>query len=140
MASNASPFALRRLRTNDQISPLALAQTQIVSAIGPKAHVRERAERVRSAQVLQTSTYSAIGVRRRTLCRGNAQCSRSSDGSARAETFYVLEGECVWHVGEKTIRATPGTYLFIPPGAPRNITNANEAPGRVLMTVSPPRP
>jgi quercetin dioxygenase-like cupin family protein len=46
----------------------------------------------------------------------------------------------VWHVGEKTIRATPGTYLFIPPGAPRNITNANEAPGRVLMTVSPPRP
>ena len=32
------------------------------------------------------------------------------------ETFYVLEGECEWHVGEKTIRAMPGTYLFIPPG------------------------
>ena len=23
------------------------------------------------------------------------------------ETFYVLEGECVWHVGDKKIRATP---------------------------------
>ncbi|MDP9812633.1 mannose-6-phosphate isomerase-like protein (cupin superfamily) [Rhizobium tibeticum] len=24
------------------------------------------------------------------------------------ETFYMLDGECVWHVGDKTIRATPG--------------------------------
>ena len=54
------------------------------------------------------------------------------------ETFYVLEGECEWHVGEKLIRATPGTYLFIPPGVPHNITNVSERPARVLMTVSPP--
>ncbi|RUU58849.1 cupin domain-containing protein [Mesorhizobium sp. M2C.T.Ca.TU.002.02.1.1] len=54
------------------------------------------------------------------------------------ETFYVLEGECVWHVGEKTIHATPGTYLFIPPGVQHNITNVAEKPARVLMTVSPP--
>ena len=54
------------------------------------------------------------------------------------ETFYQLDGECEWHVGEKTIRATPGTYLFIPPGVPHNITNVSEKPARVLMTVSPP--
>jgi quercetin dioxygenase-like cupin family protein len=54
------------------------------------------------------------------------------------ETFYLLEGECEWHVGDKTIRATPGTYLFIPPGVPHNITNVSEKPARVLMTVSPP--
>jgi quercetin dioxygenase-like cupin family protein len=54
------------------------------------------------------------------------------------ETFYVLVGECEWHVGERTIRATPGTYLFIPPGVPHNITNVSEKPARVLMTVSPP--
>ncbi|MBN9005894.1 MAG: cupin domain-containing protein [Rhizobiales bacterium] len=54
------------------------------------------------------------------------------------ETFYVLEGECEWHVGNKTIRATPGTYLFLPPGVPHNITNVSEKPARVLMTVSPP--
>jgi quercetin dioxygenase-like cupin family protein len=54
------------------------------------------------------------------------------------ETFYLLEGECEWHVGDRTIRATPGTYLFIPPGVPHNITNVSEKPARVLMTVSPP--
>jgi quercetin dioxygenase-like cupin family protein len=54
------------------------------------------------------------------------------------ETFYVLEGECEWWVGEKRIRATPGTFLFIPPGVPHNITNVTDKPTRVLMTVSPP--
>ncbi|TPN61714.1 cupin domain-containing protein [Mesorhizobium sp. B1-1-1] len=54
------------------------------------------------------------------------------------ETFYVLDGECVWHVGAQVIRATPGTFLFIPPGVQHNITNVGERPARVLMTVSPP--
>jgi quercetin dioxygenase-like cupin family protein len=54
------------------------------------------------------------------------------------ETFYLLEGECEWHVGDRTILATPGTFLFIPPGTPHNITNVSEKAARVLMTVSPP--
>jgi quercetin dioxygenase-like cupin family protein len=49
------------------------------------------------------------------------------------ETFYVLEGECEWQVN-----ATPGTYLFLPPGVPHNIANASNKIARVLMTVSPP--
>ena len=44
------------------------------------------------------------------------------------ETCYVLDGECEWRVGDRTIRATPGTYLFIPPGVPHNITNVSEKP------------
>jgi quercetin dioxygenase-like cupin family protein len=54
------------------------------------------------------------------------------------ETFYMLEGECQWQVGDQHVRATPGTYLFIPPGVPHNIANAGDTPARVLMTVSPP--
>jgi quercetin dioxygenase-like cupin family protein len=54
------------------------------------------------------------------------------------ETFYVLEGECEWQVGDQRVRATPGTYLFIPPGAPHNIANASDKPARMIMTVSPP--
>ena len=54
------------------------------------------------------------------------------------ETFYVLHGECDWQVGDRRIRATPGTFLFIPPGVPHNIANATDKPARVLMTVSPP--
>ena len=54
------------------------------------------------------------------------------------ETFYVLEGECEWQVGDERIRAKPGTFLFLPPGVEHNIINATDAPARVLMTVSPP--
>jgi hypothetical protein len=36
------------------------------------------------------------------------------------------------------VRATPGTYLFLPPGVPHNIGNASDKVARVLMTVSPP--
>ena len=54
------------------------------------------------------------------------------------ETFYVLEGECEWHVSGDKIQAKPGTYLFIPPGVPHNIANASDKPARMIMTVSPP--
>jgi quercetin dioxygenase-like cupin family protein len=54
------------------------------------------------------------------------------------ETFFVLEGECDWQVGDERVSATPGTYLFLPPGVPHNIANASDKPARVLMTVSPP--
>lgn len=54
------------------------------------------------------------------------------------ETFYVLDGECEWHVGDEIVPARPRTFLFIPPGVPHNITNVRQHPARVLMTVSPP--
>jgi len=54
------------------------------------------------------------------------------------ETFYVLEGQCQWQIGDETVRALPGTFAFIPPGVPHNIANAGDRPARVLMTVSPP--
>ena len=54
------------------------------------------------------------------------------------ETFYVLEGECEWQVDHDHVHATPGTYLFLPPGVPHNIANASNKIARVLMTVSPP--
>ena len=38
----------------------------------------------------------------------------------------------------RTRPATPGTYLFLPPGVPHNIANASDKPARVSMTVSPP--
>lgn len=54
------------------------------------------------------------------------------------ETFYVLEGECEWQVGEERIQAKAGAFLFLPPGVQHNIMNVSDAPARVLMTVSPP--
>ena len=54
------------------------------------------------------------------------------------ETFYVLEGECEWQVGDRRVRARPGAFLFVPPGVPHDIGNATDRPARMLMTVSPP--
>jgi quercetin dioxygenase-like cupin family protein len=54
------------------------------------------------------------------------------------ETFYVLEGECEWQIGDRLIRAKVGTYVFIPPGVTHNIGNASGKPARMIMTVSPP--
>ena len=54
------------------------------------------------------------------------------------ETFYVLEGDCEWQIGDRKISAKPGTYVFIPPGVPHNIGNASGKPAKMIMTVSPP--
>jgi quercetin dioxygenase-like cupin family protein len=34
------------------------------------------------------------------------------------ETFYVVEGEVAFSVGDRTINATPGTLVFLPRGIP----------------------
>jgi quercetin dioxygenase-like cupin family protein len=58
--------------------------------------------------------------------------------AVQEETFYVLEGECEWQIGEEQVKAGPGTYVFIPPGVPHSIANASGSPASMLMTVSPP--
>jgi quercetin dioxygenase-like cupin family protein len=58
--------------------------------------------------------------------------------AVQEETFYVLQGECEWRIGEETVKAGPGTYAFIPPGVPHSIGNASGSPASMLMTVSPP--
>src|SRR6185369_8356096 len=54
------------------------------------------------------------------------------------ETFFLIEGRCIWHAGDAVVDAAPGSFLFIPPGVAHNITNVSDRPARVLMTVSPP--
>ncbi|HYZ32775.1 MAG TPA: cupin domain-containing protein [Crenalkalicoccus sp.] len=54
------------------------------------------------------------------------------------ETFFVVEGECEWQVGDRLVRAGPGGFLFLPPGVPHDIRNPGDRPVRLLMTVSPP--
>jgi mannose-6-phosphate isomerase-like protein (cupin superfamily) len=54
------------------------------------------------------------------------------------EAFFVLEGE--YEVGgmgedgqEFTVRATPGSVFYVPPGAPHNFKNVGATPGRLLI-------
>ena len=58
--------------------------------------------------------------------------------AVQEETFYVIDGECEWLIGDERVKAGPGTYVFIPPGVPHSIGNSSGRPATMLMTVSPP--
>src|SRR5215831_10869929 len=52
------------------------------------------------------------------------------------ETFYVVEGEMTFFVGDQTIKATPGTMVFAPRDIPHSFTIDSEQV-RILVQVSP---
>jgi len=54
-----------------------------------------------------------------------------------SDSFYVLEGELEFRVGEKTIRATSGAYVLAPPGVPHAFRNASTEPARALNLHTP---
>src|SRR3712207_4014937 len=51
------------------------------------------------------------------------------------EGFYILEGEMTFYVGDQTIKAQPGSFLFGPKEVPHAFT-VNSGPGR-LFVLSP---
>ena len=52
------------------------------------------------------------------------------------ETFYVVEGEMTFFVGDETIRATPGTMVFAPRDVAHSFTIDSEQV-RILVMVAP---
>lgn len=52
------------------------------------------------------------------------------------EAFWVLEGELTFEVGEETIKASPGSFLFGPKDVPHRYT-VNAGPARLLFVLSP---
>jgi quercetin dioxygenase-like cupin family protein len=53
------------------------------------------------------------------------------------ESFYVLEGEFDFLIGEDKLRAEPGTFLVVPRGVLHAFAAAN-APGRLMFMHTPP--
>ena len=47
------------------------------------------------------------------------------------EIYYVLEGEADFSIGDATVRGSPGTAIFIPPGTSHRIRN--DGPVRVTF-------
>ncbi len=56
------------------------------------------------------------------------------------ELFYVLEGRMRFRVGEGTVEATAGTFLFIPRGTIHAAWNDGAEPARVLAAFVPAGP
>jgi quercetin dioxygenase-like cupin family protein len=52
------------------------------------------------------------------------------------ESFYLLEGEITVSVGDRTMRATPGTLVFLPRGVRHSFTIDSEQ-ARILILATP---
>jgi quercetin dioxygenase-like cupin family protein len=57
---------------------------------------------------------------------------RSDPDPRRVVSFYVLEGEISLTVGDRELRAGPGSWLQVPPGAAHEVAFACDAPVRLL--------
>ncbi|BBO35371.1 cupin domain-containing protein [Lacipirellula parvula] len=57
--------------------------------------------------------------------------------SREAESFYVLEGEMTFRVGDETVTGVEGTAVYLPPGLAHSFKNESEAPARMIITVTP---
>jgi mannose-6-phosphate isomerase-like protein (cupin superfamily) len=53
------------------------------------------------------------------------------------ETFYVLEGELTFRLGEELLAARAGALVFAPRGAGHTLANPGEAPARYLLLRTP---
>ena len=54
------------------------------------------------------------------------------------ETWYVLDGELEFRVGEETFTAAAGATVFVPPHVPHAFANRRDRPARFLLILSPP--
>ena len=54
-----------------------------------------------------------------------------------ADSFFVLDGEVEFTVGDEVVRAGPGTWLSAPPGARHGFRNGGSGRSRVLNVHAP---
>ena len=53
------------------------------------------------------------------------------------ELFYILAGHFRFLVGERTVTAPPGTFVFVPRGTVHAVRNIGTEPGKVLAAYLP---
>jgi quercetin dioxygenase-like cupin family protein len=53
------------------------------------------------------------------------------------ESWYVLEGDLRFRLGEEVSSAPAGSFVFVPRGTPHNFRNVGEQPVRILMMFTP---
>ena len=54
-----------------------------------------------------------------------------------SDSFYILEGEVEFHVGDEVVHATPGTYVLAPPNVVHWFRNVSDEPVRLLNLHTP---
>jgi quercetin dioxygenase-like cupin family protein len=76
--------------------------------------------------------YSIVEVLEPQGARAPLHLHRKED-----EAFYVLEGEMTFRIGEQTLRARPGSFVFGPKDVPHTYT-VDTGPAKLLFLLSPP--
>jgi quercetin dioxygenase-like cupin family protein len=56
---------------------------------------------------------------------------------AHSASFYVLDGELEFHVGDEVFRATAGSYVLAPPNVVHSFRNVGDGPARMLNLHTP---
>src|SRR5262245_7912705 len=54
------------------------------------------------------------------------------------ESFYILEGEFGFEIGDQSFVARPGSFVLGPRDIPHRFLNAGTSIGRFLLIISPP--
>ena len=54
------------------------------------------------------------------------------------ETWYILDGEVEFRVGDDEFAAAPGACVFVPPRVPHAFANRTDTPAKFLLIMSPP--
>ena len=54
------------------------------------------------------------------------------------EAFYVLEGTFGFQLGEETVEASAGAFVFVPKGIVDTFWNQGPTSARMLVMMSPP--
>ena len=57
--------------------------------------------------------------------------------SREEESFYILEGEITFQIGEEREVATAGVFANMPVGTPHSFKNESGKPAKMLITVAP---
>ncbi len=57
--------------------------------------------------------------------------------SREDESFYLLEGTLTVQVGDKTLQALPGDFVFLPRGIAHTFRNTGQENARMLVTATP---
>lgn len=52
------------------------------------------------------------------------------------EAFYVIDGDVDFHVGDRTLHATPGTFVYLPRGVPHAFA-VRTPTARLLVLLAP---
>jgi quercetin dioxygenase-like cupin family protein len=54
-----------------------------------------------------------------------------------SDSFFVLEGEVEFHVGDEVFTAAPGSYVLAPPNVVHYFRNVGDKPARMLNLHTP---